>query len=234
MSGARQQALSARLAGLAVVLALHGVLFYSLWHARVPPRPSEATTLFVELLTEPVKLDSVKPEPARLEPVKPEPPRPKPVKREKPVQLPQQLVARTPAVLPSDRVAPPPPPEPVPAEIEAPVKPAPPAPPAPPPRPAGPGALSGELALTCPDRAPPTYPAISRRLGEEGKVILRVELDETGRVDRATVQTSSGFTRIDEAALATVKRWRCNPATRDGVAVRAAAIQPFNFVLEGR
>lgn len=231
MSGARQQAFSARLAGLAVVLALHGALFYSLWHARVPPPPAEAATLFVELLTDPVKPEPAKPEPARLEPVRPEPPRPKPVKREKPVQLPQQLVARTPAVLPSDRVAPPPPPEPVPAEIEAPVKPA---PPAPPPRPAGPVALSGELALTCPDRAPPTYPAISRRLGEEGKVILRVELDETGRIDRATVQTSSGFTRIDEAALATVKRWRCNPATRDGVAVRAAAIQPFNFVLEGR
>jgi len=69
MSGARQQAFSARLAGLAVVLALHGALFYSLWHARVPPPPAEAATLFVELLTDPVK-----PEPARLEPVKPEPP----------------------------------------------------------------------------------------------------------------------------------------------------------------
>jgi len=66
MSSARQQAFSARLAGLAVVLALHGALFYSLWHARVPPPPAEAATLFVELLTDPVK-----PEPARLEPVKP-------------------------------------------------------------------------------------------------------------------------------------------------------------------
>ena len=65
-------------------------------------------------------------------------------------------------------------------------------------------------------------------------MVLRVELDETGQVDRATVKISSGYARIDEAALAVVRRWRCNPARRDGAAVRAVAIQPFNFVLEGR
>lgn len=225
MPALRQQAFSARLAGLSVVLAVHGALFYSLWHYRAPPPPVETATLFVDLLTEPAKPES--PEPARPEPPKP---KPKPVKREKPVQPLQQLVAQTPVVLPSDQVASPPPPVPTP-QIEALAEPV---PPAPPPKPAGPVALSGELALTCPDRAPPSYPAISRRLGEEGKVILRVELDETGRVDRVTVKTSSGFARIDEAALATVKRWRCNPARRDGMAVRAVAIQPFNFVLEGR
>ncbi len=227
MSGSRQQAFSARLAGLSVVLALHGALFYSLWHYRAPPPPTETATLFVDLLTDPPKSEPVKPEPPKPKP------KPKPVKREKPVQPPQQLVVETPVVLPSDPVAPPPLPLPAPAppRIEAPAEPV---PPAPPPKPAGPVALSGELALTCPDRAPPSYPAISRRLGEEGKVILRVELDEAGRVDRVTVKTSSGYARIDEAALATVKRWRCNPARRDGVAVRAVAIQPFNFVLEGR
>lgn len=228
MPGSRQQAFSARLAGLSVVLALHGMLFYSLWHARIPPPPAETATLFVDLLTEPVR-----PEPARPQPARPELPRPKPkpVKRDKPVQPSPQRVAQTPVVLPSDPVAPPPPLIPVPPRIEAPAETV---PPAPLPKPAGPVALSGELALTCPDRAPPSYPAISRRLGEEGKVILRVELDEAGRVDRVTVKTSSGYARIDEAALATVKRWRCNPARRDGVAVRAVAIQPFNFVLEGR
>lgn len=213
-----QNAPSARLAGLCVVLALHGALLYSLWHDRVLPPPAEAATLFVDLLTDPPKLERPKPNP----------PKPRPIKRERPVQPPppQQLAAQTPVVLPSDPVAPPPSPEP--PGIEAPIEPAPPS------KPVGPAVLSGELALTCPDRAPPSYPAISRRLGEEGKVVLRVELDETGRVDRATIKISSGYARIDEAALATVKRWRCRPASRDGAAVRAVAIQPFNFVLEGR
>ena len=216
-----QNARSARLAGLSVVLALHGALLYSLWHDRVLPPPAEATTLFVDLLTDPPKLERPKPDP----------PKPRPIKRERPVQPPppQQLAAQTPVVLPSDPVAPAPPP--LPPRVEVPAEPV---LPAPPPKPVGPAVLSGELALTCPDRAPPSYPAISRRLGEEGKVVLRVELDETGQVDRATIKISSGYARLDEAALATVKRWRCSPASRDGAAVRAVAIQPFNFVLEGR
>ena len=191
---------SARLAGLCVVLALHGALLYSLWHDRVLPPPAQATTLFVDLLTDPPKLERPKPDP----------PKPRPIKRERPVQPPppQQLAAQTPLVLPSDPIAPPHSPEP--PRIEVPVEPA---PPAPPPKPMGPAVLSGELAL---------------------KVVLRVELDETGRIDRATIKISSGYARIDEAALATVKRWRCSPASRDGAAVRAVAIQPFNFVLEGQ
>ncbi|HRK77875.1 MAG TPA: energy transducer TonB, partial [Thiobacillus sp.] len=75
---------------------------------------------------------------------------------------------------------------------------------------------------------------MSRRLGETGKVVLRVELDETGRVSTAQVASSSGSTRLDAAALAAVRSWRCNPAQRDGQAVRSVATQPFNFTLEGR
>jgi protein TonB len=61
---------------------------------------------------------------------------------------------------------------------------------------------------------------------------LQVELGATGSVDHVIVKESSGFPRLDAAALATVKRWHCNPATREGKAVRAVAIQPFKFVLE--
>jgi protein TonB len=154
------------------------------------------------------------------------------VKLEKPIQppRPQELVAQAPVVLPTEPVAPTPPPKP--QQSEAPVEPAP--PPPPPAKSAGPVVLSGELAVVCPERTPPSYPSLSRRLGEEGKAVLRVELDETGQIDRASIETSSGYARLDQAALFAVRRWRCNPAKRDSVAVRAVAIQPFNFVLEGR
>jgi protein TonB len=65
-------------------------------------------------------------------------------------------------------------------------------------------------------------------------VVLWVELDEQGRVMTARVDTRSGSARLDDAALAAVKTWRCTPATRDGAPVRAIALQPFVFSLEGR
>jgi protein TonB len=63
-------------------------------------------------------------------------------------------------------------------------------------------------------------------------VVLRVELDEQGNVSSARVATASGFARLDEAALAAVKTWRCIPARRDGQPARAVALQPFKFVLQ--
>jgi protein TonB len=58
-------------------------------------------------------------------------------------------------------------------------------------------------------------------------------LDESGYVDTASVAESSSYKRLDEAALAVVKTWRCNPSLRNGQPVRAVALQPFNFVLQG-
>ena len=99
--------------------------------------------------------------------------------------------------------------------------------------PAGPVTLSAELSVGCPQLNAPAYPPLSRRLGEEGKLVLRVELDEKGNVHVAQVVDSSGFKRLDEAAMAAVKTWRCNPPMRNGQPVRAIALQPFNFVLQG-
>ena len=84
-----------------------------------------------------------------------------------------------------------------------------------------PGAFAARLSL------------LSKRMNEQGKVVLRVELGEDGRVANAEVKTSSGYRRLDDAALNTVKTWRCKPAMRNGVAMRAVALQPFNFILEG-
>ena len=63
--------------------------------------------------------------------------------------------------------------------------------------------------------------------------MLKVELDESGQVNIAQIVNSSGHKRLDEAALAAVKTWRCNSPTRNGQRVRAIALQPFNFVLQG-
>ena len=109
-----------------------------------------------------------------------------------------------------------------------------PAPFAPSPEPAEPVSLASDLSVSCPVRTTPTYPALARRMGEEGEVVLRVELSEDGQIASARVATSSGFRRLDEAALAAIKNWRCNAAQREGQPVRAVAIQPFTFSLEGR
>lgn len=204
-----------RAAGLLVVLALHGAVLYGLWSARVIPPPTEAVTLFVNFI-------NPSPQPRVVPPVEP----PRPVKRDTPhpVEPPHaHLAAHAPLTSPTEAV------EPLPAPVtdETPVPPA-------PPRPTGPVTLASELAVTCTQRTPPPYPPLSRRLGETGKVVLRVELDETGRVSAAQVVTGSGFDRLDSAALAAVRNWRCQPAQRDGQAVRSVATQPFNFTLEGR
>lgn len=207
-----------RILGLSIVLLFHAAILWALWHHRLIPSPQEAMTLFVDFIAPPA-------------PEKKEEPPPPPPPKSRPIQKPQprQLVAAAPVVAPSDYVAPPPP-EPAPA-IEAPVAPA--APPAAPPAPAGPVNLGGELSVVCPERTPPRYPPLSRRMGEEGTVVLRVALDESGAVSDAQVKTSSGFARLDEAALAAIKTWRCQPAQRNGQPVRAVALQPFKFILQG-
>jgi protein TonB len=63
----------------------------------------------------------------------------------------------------------------------------------------------------------PEYPPSSRRAGEAGSVILEVYVLENGRVGDARVKQSSGFPRLDEAAVREVKRsWRLIPGTEDG------------------
>jgi protein TonB len=202
-----------QLIGLLFVLVLHGALLYGLISYRMIPAPEEALTLMVDLINPPAPK-----QPPVVEPPKP----PQPVKLPQPT-LPQQLVAEAPVVLPGEPVAPPPVPVPAPVlVVVAPVLP--------------PQAvtLSGELSVSCQERFPPAYPSFSIRLNEQGRVVLRVELDTEGKIATVTFKSRSGFTRLDEAAVSAVKTWRCRPAIRNGVAVPAVALQPFDFILEGR
>lgn len=78
----------------------------------------------------------------------------------------------------------------------------------------------------------PPYPATSKRLGEEGKVMIRVLISADGQPSQAQIQKSSGFERLDQAALETVLRWRFVPGKRGGVPEAMWFNVPINFVLD--
>jgi protein TonB len=80
--------------------------------------------------------------------------------------------------------------------------------------------------------AKPAYPAISRKLREQGKVVVEVLIGADGSAQQAKVQASSGFDRLDAAALATVQRWRYVPGKKGGVATAMWFSVPIHFVLE--
>lgn len=81
------------------------------------------------------------------------------------------------------------------------------------------------------DNPGPAYPYLSRRAREEGVVTLKVLVTEQGRADSIAVDESSGFERLDKAALATVRRWRFVPARQAGHAVAAWVLVPITFAL---
>lgn len=78
----------------------------------------------------------------------------------------------------------------------------------------------------------PPYPAISRRLNEQGKTTVRVLIGTDGLPQRAEISKSSGFSRLDDAAMATVMRWRYVPGKRGGVAEAMWFNVPINWILE--
>jgi protein TonB len=89
----------------------------------------------------------------------------------------------------------------------------------------------GDLAYL--DNPAPTYPSASRRAREQGRVLLRVRVSATGKVEAIETQQSSGHERLDEAARAAVRRWRFIPAKRGETPVAAWALVPLTFSLQG-
>ncbi|BAO81399.1 periplasmic protein TonB, links inner and outer membranes [Serpentinimonas raichei] len=78
----------------------------------------------------------------------------------------------------------------------------------------------------------PAYPVLSRRLGEQGRVLLRVRIEADGSASAAQIYASSGFVRLDQAAQQAVLRWRFVPGTRNGEAQAMWFLVPIHFVLE--
>ena len=214
-----------RMTGLLLVLALHAGALGWLWRQQIALLVDETAAVFVSFVASDQAEVAHRPKPVaaakfHTQPTEPEPPKfisvatsvPSSAEFAAPV-MPAQLHAVPATVTP-------PAPAKVLTDISAPQN-------------AGPLALATELSVICPQRAAPTYPLLSRRLGESGTVLLRVELNADGDVTDTQVQGSSGYARLDNAALNAVRSWRCTPASRQGQAVRATALQPFHFVIQG-
>ena len=93
---------------------------------------------------------------------------------------------------------------------------------------------SGERTMAKPNylrNPPPKYPAESRKLHEEGVVLLKVSVTAEGRAADVRLQRSSGFTRLDEAALKAVRRWEFNPARSGATPVACVVEVPVRFGL---
>ena len=158
------------------------------------------------------------------------------VKTKVPTLLPPPQPVAMPDTTPSPNapvgVATPQPPAP---PIAAPVAQTPEPAPEPAPAPAPPAPPKVELPSSDADylqNPKPAYPPISKRLGEQGKVLVRVLIGMDGNAQKAEIKQTSGAERLDQSAMATVLRWRYTPGKRAGVAEPMWFNVPVNFILE--
>ena len=155
----------------------------------------------------------------------PPPPQPQPVEPVVTENPPIRTTAVPPMIrMPSEvqaALAEVPPQPPVAVALEAP--PAPPAPPAP--------VTPPDFSAAQLNNPGPRYPFQSRRNREEGVVMLRVLVTPSGRAGEVRLERTSGFERLDHAAIKTVRRWRFVPAKQAGKPVSAWVLVPVGFSL---
>ena len=180
---------------------------------------------------------TAQPPPAPLAQPPEPPPLPTPIPKAEPPPVAPQIAA---PVQPEPKIDPPAPaatqPEPAPvpvvppANLQARVDPA----PVPPARPAEVTAVSPpEFGAAYLNNPTPTYPALSRRFGEQGTVLLRVYVTVAGDVEQIELKSSCGFARLDEAARRAVAHWKFVPAKSGSEPVNAWVIVPIRFSLRG-
>ncbi|WP_150125137.1 energy transducer TonB [Aquaspirillum sp. LM1] len=204
---------------------LHAALVFGVfWQAQQSPPPLAAPSMQASILP-PSPLPMAAPEPAKPTP-------PKPQARAQPVKP-----TPRPPVLVSQQVQP--------TSAPVSVAPAPPTPPAPsaPAQEAVPARSDKASPSGAPASAPrfdaaylnnpaPAYPAVSRRLGEEGRVLLAVQVDADGAPRQVRIARSSGYPRLDAAAQAAVEKWRFVPARQGEHSVAASVNVPIHFRLD--
>jgi protein TonB len=212
-SGALVDRLRAKFAPLATVLALHAVLFYFVYSGLLNRMVQVALpdAVYVTFVAPPAAPKTIVP------------PTPKVAAQLPPAVIPPPNVQIS--IEPAISTAPPvaAAPEKAPAPVAA--APAAPAPVAA----ATPKTITSGVEYIQPPQ--PVYPPQSRRMGEQGKVVLRVLVNEKGLADQVVVQTSSGSTRLDEAGRAAAQRALFKPHLEDGRPVPVFVIVPLNFTL---
>ena len=205
--------------GALIALALHGVAASAfLGYEPALPALSAAKPIAVDLIVAP------RTGPRSERPVEIAPrPKPEPVTKPQPKPPEPQPIVGAPADAPPplDAPGPPDPPQPEAAPVAA----------APVPAPVAltPAAFNADYL----ENPPPAYPALSRRLGEQGRVILRVLVNAAGSADEVQIRSSSGHPRLDQAARDTVRGWKFVPAKRGEQPVAAWVLVPISFRLDG-
>jgi protein TonB len=202
--------------GLAVIVLAHLLVAFALLQLQVIPLPVPMSNLMVHLIAPP---EEIRPH-EEIKPPEPQKPRPRPVeKHPEPISQPVVLAVPQASPSPSPVVVPPPPPvvEPLPPIV------APPAPAA---------IVKPRFDADYLDNPRPVYPALSRRMGEEGRVVLRVQVAANGHPADVALHASSGSPRLDQAALDTVRHWKFVPARRGDEAIAASVLVPIVFTLK--
>ena len=80
----------------------------------------------------------------------------------------------------------------------------------------------------------PHYPLASRRLREQGLVVVKLCVNEQGDIGEVGLTKSSGFQNLDQSALKALSQWRFTPITSNSTNLFAQCFQtPVQFTLEG-
>lgn len=77
----------------------------------------------------------------------------------------------------------------------------------------------------------PAYPALSQRRGESGTAHVRFVVGLSGKIESIELKKSSGYSRLDDAAVAAMRASSCRPYIENGTPIRAMYTQPFEFGL---
>lgn len=197
------------------------------------PEPAPAPPPRVEPPPEPPPPEVRQPQPPPPKPVARKPPPPKPVAK----QAPPKTVTESPTALRTVDDSPPAVAEPSPAPPPVARQEAAPTPAVPPPAAAGVPTAAAVTAARFDaaylNNPAPAYPMVSRRMREEGQVMLRVLVSADGRPNRIELRTSSGSDRLDRAAQEAVSRWRFVPARQGERAIESWVLVPIVFKLKG-
>ena len=199
---------------IAAMLVAHGLAVVGLVNAsRLRDAVGDAKPMFMAVVDQPAPVAPPKPLPPPPTAKMPPPPQ-----LTLPLIVPEQPPAPSPVAA---QVLPPPPPPAPAAPVDAPPAPAP-----------------SLLPKTIPPSAvqyvvppAPVYSRISAKMRESGKAVVRVFIDEAGLPRNVQLAVSTGFARLDDAALAAVRNCRFRPYLENGAAIAGWAAIPIEFEL---